>query len=109
MTAGLRIDVDETADRAGWAVVTLTGGLATSTGIRVLALTLSDLLADGVDTVTVEVGACEGLSPAGCHVLVHAACVARRLGGCLVASGVGAEDRMVLRIFDVDRRLALAR
>jgi hypothetical protein len=103
------IDIDETADRAGWAVVTLAGVFSSPVAVRVLGGTLIELFGDGVDTVTVDATRCGALSPAACHVLVDAARYARHVGGCLVAAGLCAEDRLLLRSYDVDHRLDLAR
>lgn len=103
------LDVDELPGRAGWAVVTLAGAFATPVAVRVLGGTLIELFGTGVDTVTVDAARCGPLSPATCHVLVDAARYARQVGGCLVAAGLTAEDRVVLRSYDIDHRLDLAR
>jgi len=109
MPAGLIIDIDETPDRTGWAVVTLAGGFASAVGARVLGATLSDLFGHGVDTITVEAGRCATLAPETCLVLVDAARHARLVGGCLVVAGLAARDRVVIRSYDIDHRLDLAR
>ncbi len=102
------IDVDELPDRAGWAVVTLAGAFTTPVAVRVLGGTLIELLGDGVDTITLDTAGVP-LSAAACHVIVDAARYARRTGGCLVAAGLRGHDRVVLRTYDVDHRLDLAR
>lgn len=103
------IDVDELPDRAGWAVVTLGGSFCTPVAVRVLGGTLIELFGDGVDTVTIDASRTAELSAAACHVIVDAARYARHIGGCLVAAGLTARDRVVLRSYDVDHRLDLSR
>jgi len=109
MPAGLTIDIDETPGRPGWAVVTLAGGFASAVAARVLGATLSDLLGHGIDTITVEAGPCAALSPEVCLVLVDVARHVHLVGGCLVVAGLRAQDRVVIRNYDVDHRLDLAR
>lgn len=90
------IDVDEWPDRPGWAVVTLAGSFAAPVAVRVLGGTLIELFGGGIDTITIDAHRCGPLSPAACHVIVDAARYARHVGGCLVASGLDVEDRLVL-------------
>ncbi|HEU5152560.1 MAG TPA: hypothetical protein VFU19_18875 [Iamia sp.] len=103
------IDIDALPDRTGWAVVTLSGAFRTPMAVRVLGAILIELFGGGVDTVTVDARGCDGLSPAACHVLVDAARYTRHAGGCLVAAGLTPQDRAVLRGYDTDHRLDLAR
>ena len=102
------IDVDEPAERAGWAVVTLAGRFDSPVAARALGGTIVELLGSGVDTVTVDASRSAELSAAACHVLVDAAGVAHHAGGCLVASGMAPDERTTLRRYDVDHRLGLA-
>ncbi|HEV7719772.1 MAG TPA: hypothetical protein VGO60_00725 [Iamia sp.] len=89
--------------------MTLAGAFASPLAVRVLGGTLIELFGDQVDTITVDVSPARSLSPAACHVLVDAARYARQAGGCLVASGLAVEERVLLRRYDVDHRVDLAR